>query len=548
MKIVPVPRTVSGKYEPPFTVASFATSTHSWPSTTPIPVTMPAPGACPSYKSQAASAFSSRKAESGSISRSIRSRAVSLPRSRWRASAFSPPPAATCAVRSCSSSTSCVSRSCRAVKASSRCACDVRTATSVSLSLRRLRRLAQTGGELVRQLTAAEPPAPVAGRCPGAVHSMLAPEPEDVLRGNDRQRGARGVRELDEAPCRLARVEPGCLALPLRQRLEPAARRVGVVRRRVDDRLLLMVFEPVRIARRAAECPLEDDHAGEAEPPAEAYDGRGDHAEVFRHERQLAPGRAEWLRSGTGAPTAVLSGLVPFRNRPVRDETAEMVDARHVDELEGAPKTLAPPAVTRCAVRAPVVQRIAPVLTRRGQVVRRGTRDFAAAEELRVREMLGASPRDVDRDVAEDAHVVSARVGAQRLPFVLEADLIDDRVLAGEGGPVTGPERMARDELLRVGGRHPRAQLGKQSRRARERRGRVVRRAAGVGRAERQDLPPRLSCCREPVDEPVSLLTESAARQRRRMKQDSTCAFEVHELRKSHAQCQLRAKTRRPRS
>ena len=28
--------TVSGKYEPPFTVASFATTTHSWPSTTPI--------------------------------------------------------------------------------------------------------------------------------------------------------------------------------------------------------------------------------------------------------------------------------------------------------------------------------------------------------------------------------------------------------------------------------------------------------------------------------------------------------------------------------
>ena len=37
--------TVSGKYEPPFTVASLATMTHSRPSTTPIPVTIPAPGA-----------------------------------------------------------------------------------------------------------------------------------------------------------------------------------------------------------------------------------------------------------------------------------------------------------------------------------------------------------------------------------------------------------------------------------------------------------------------------------------------------------------------
>ena len=41
--------TVSGKYEPPFTVASFATTTHSRPSITPMPVTMPADGAAPSY-------------------------------------------------------------------------------------------------------------------------------------------------------------------------------------------------------------------------------------------------------------------------------------------------------------------------------------------------------------------------------------------------------------------------------------------------------------------------------------------------------------------
>ncbi len=40
--------TVSGKYDPPFTVASFATIAHSRPSTTPMPVTIPALGASPS--------------------------------------------------------------------------------------------------------------------------------------------------------------------------------------------------------------------------------------------------------------------------------------------------------------------------------------------------------------------------------------------------------------------------------------------------------------------------------------------------------------------
>jgi hypothetical protein len=40
--------TVSGKYVPPLTVASFATITHARPSTIPIPVTIPADGAWPS--------------------------------------------------------------------------------------------------------------------------------------------------------------------------------------------------------------------------------------------------------------------------------------------------------------------------------------------------------------------------------------------------------------------------------------------------------------------------------------------------------------------
>ncbi len=40
---------VSGHQEPAFTVASLATTTTSRPSTTPMPVMTPAPGAWPSY-------------------------------------------------------------------------------------------------------------------------------------------------------------------------------------------------------------------------------------------------------------------------------------------------------------------------------------------------------------------------------------------------------------------------------------------------------------------------------------------------------------------
>src|SRR5712691_13520751 len=130
--------TVSGKYEPPLTVASFATITHSRPSTTPIPVTMPAAGAWPSYSSQAASAFSSRNAAPGSTRRSMRSRAVSFPRDRWRSVAFSPPPRAISAVRSRNSATRPSMRRRRRLNSSdSRSTCEVRTAIALSLSPRR---------------------------------------------------------------------------------------------------------------------------------------------------------------------------------------------------------------------------------------------------------------------------------------------------------------------------------------------------------------------------------------------------------------------------
>src|SRR5436309_8056851 len=100
---------------------------------------IPAAGASPPYTSQAASGESSRKAVSGSTSRSTRSRAVSFPRERWRSRAFSPPPAAIRAVRSRSSATSCSMRSRRRAKSSdSRSTFVVRTPTAVSLLRRPL--------------------------------------------------------------------------------------------------------------------------------------------------------------------------------------------------------------------------------------------------------------------------------------------------------------------------------------------------------------------------------------------------------------------------
>ena len=83
--------TVIGLLAPPFTVGSFAVIMHSTPSTTPIPVTTEAPTG--KSEPQAASGDSSRNAEPGSTSSSIRSRGSSLPRAWWRSAYFCPPPA-----------------------------------------------------------------------------------------------------------------------------------------------------------------------------------------------------------------------------------------------------------------------------------------------------------------------------------------------------------------------------------------------------------------------------------------------------------------------
>ena len=93
--------TVQGLLAPPFTVGSLAVIRHSTPSTTPMPVTTLAP----TVKSlpQPASGDSSRNADPGSRSSSIRSRGRSLPRAWWRSTYFEPPPAT---ARACSVSRS----------------------------------------------------------------------------------------------------------------------------------------------------------------------------------------------------------------------------------------------------------------------------------------------------------------------------------------------------------------------------------------------------------------------------------------------------------
>ena len=152
-------------------------------------------------------------------------------------------------------------------------------------------------------------------------------------------------------------------------------------------------------------------------------------------------------RAADPAPRARVGGAA--RDRPVGDEAAEVVDAREVEEVERAPEALDPPAVAAAAQRRPVVDRVAPELALRGEVVRRRAGDDVVAEQLRMGDVVGAAGRDVDRHVADQPHAAVGGVRAQSRPFAVEADLVVDRARpAGERRPVVdpggvlGPERV----------------------------------------------------------------------------------------------------------
>ncbi len=287
-----------------------------------------------------------------------------------------------------------------------------------------------------------------------------------------------------------------------------------------------MVRERVDVARRFAERPQEHDDARQPELVAQAAHRRRDHAEILGDRRAAPPSarldRVEELAAGAALPAPVARGLVALGDRPVRDEAAEVVDAREVDELEDAAEALDPPAVARRAVHGPVVERVAPVLAVGVQRVGRRARDLAAPRRA------PATPRRRRR--CRRRRSARRRSGGRRARDRTRAAR-STRARSAPGRrsrrcPQSAPTRRsstgaARRSPRRRRPRHARLRVGEQAGRAGERGRRAIRRAELVGRPEREDLPPRLSRGLEPVDEAVRLVAEPPAGQRRRVQEDS---------------------------
>ena len=101
-----------------------------------------------------------------------------------------------------------------------------------------------------------------------------------------------------------------------------------------------------------------------------------------------------------------------------------MVNTKHIIALRRLFHALYPPLVAVLLHLVPVVERVAPELTRRREIVRRHTRNAARVsslvklKQLGLRPDVGAVGRNVYRNVADNAYSVLVAVAPERVPLM----------------------------------------------------------------------------------------------------------------------------------
>jgi len=153
-------------------------------------------------------------------------------------------------------------------------------------------------------------------------------------------------------------------------------------------------------------------------------------------------------------PLAVDGGFFIGGDGPVGLKAAEVVEAHHVIEGEGAADARDPPVEAALAELAPAVERVAPALAGGGEIIGRDAGDaehvavFVKLEEFGMGPDVGGVVVDEDGDVAEDADVALAAVGAKGAPLLVEEEL--DDLLDGEFAGVV-VERSGESVMLALG-------------------------------------------------------------------------------------------------
>ena len=315
---------------------------------------------------------------------------------------------------------------------------------------RLLGRLAQPPRQRRRQRPRRQLPAPVprrrpacssAPRCPA--RARPAPGPSRRAPARRRPGGSAPTTARARAIPRAANSASTSSRGRSRQRLVPAARGVVVVGAGVDDLVLGVVARAgaAPSGSRGSKPNCSTTIPGSPSASRRRSTAGRDHAEVLGDQRQRAPARARAASNTRAAPGRAASDRIAQSrasrgHRPVGHEAAEVVDPREVEQLEGAPQALDPPAVAAALQRRPVVERVAPQLALVGVGVgrRAGHRAVAGrARGARGGRRCPARRRSATSPISRTPR--SLRVRAQRAPLALEAHLVGDRAARRRAAP-----------------------------------------------------------------------------------------------------------------
>ena len=141
-----------------------------------------------------------------------------------------------------------------------------------------------------------------------------------------------------------------------------------------------MVVGQVRVVGMAVECELQNARAGETKRVTERDHVRRDDSQVLGEERQTAQGLLHLGEEAGARPRHPLTGLrrrSSGRHVPRGGESAEVIEPDGVDVSQQGAHAVDAPAVATRGQRVPVVDRIAPPLSLRAEVVWRHPGDDA---------------------------------------------------------------------------------------------------------------------------------------------------------------------------
>src|SRR5208337_1616934 len=181
-----------------------------------------------------------------------------------------------------------------------------------------------------------------------------------------------------------------------------------------------------------AKAELHDLHAGNLQLFPQFGHLVRDVAEIFGEKGQLAQRasqRLEQVLVRAFYPMTMHRGRLIGGNFPAGFETTEVIDAHDVTGLDRPAHALDPPVVAARLEYIPVVERVAPTLSRLAERIRGNTGNDLGRQVILQAKDFGVDPHvsavvaDEDGNVADDADAALAAVGAESAPLLKEGEL-----------------------------------------------------------------------------------------------------------------------------